>query len=148
MLAAIRPDSWNLPLFLHVLGAMVLAGGTGAVVVLGVRRHRYAQHAALLTRLSFRTLVFLVLPAWILMRVSAQLIADKEYPHNGPGWLDVGYTVSEGGLLVLIAAGILAWVGLRRGGMGRAAAAVPALAALYLVALAVAWWAMSAKPGA
>ena len=44
MLAAIRPDSWNLPLFLHVLGAMVLAGGTGAVVVLGVGRHRYSQH--------------------------------------------------------------------------------------------------------
>jgi len=148
MLAAIRPDSWNLPLFLHVLGAMVLAGGTGAVVVLGVGRNRYSQHAALLTRLSFRTLVFLVLPAWILMRVSAQLISDKEFPHNAPGWMDVGFTVSEGGLLILIAAGILAWVGLRRGGMGRAAAAVPALAALYLAALAVAWWAMSAKPGA
>ena len=148
MLAAIRPDSWNLPLFLHVLGAMVLAGGTGAVVVLGVGRHRYSQHAALLARLSFRTLVFLVLPAWIVMRVGAQLIEDKEFPHNSPGWMNVGFTVSEGGLLILIAAGILAWFGLRRGGMGRAAAAVPALAAFYLVALAVAWWAISAKPGA
>jgi hypothetical protein len=148
MVGAIRPDSWNLPLFLHVLGAMVLAGGTGAVVVLGVGRHSYAQHAALLTRLSFRTLVYLVLPAWILMRVGAQLIGDKEYPHKTPGWMNVGFAVSEPGLLILIAAGILAWVGLRRGGTGRAAAAVPALAALYLVALAVAWWAMSAKPGA
>lgn len=27
MLAAIRPDSWNLPLLLHVFGAMVLVGG-------------------------------------------------------------------------------------------------------------------------
>jgi hypothetical protein len=148
MVGAIRPDSWNLPLFLHVLGAMVLAGGTGAVVVLGVGRHRYTQHAALLTRLSFRTLVFLVLPAWLLMRVGAQMIADKEYLHHAPGWMSVGFAVSEPGLLILIAAGILAWVGLRREGMGRAAAAVPALATLYLAALAVAWWAMSAKPGA
>ena len=27
MLASIRPDSWNLPLFVHVLGAMILVGG-------------------------------------------------------------------------------------------------------------------------
>ena len=33
VLASIRPDSWNFPLFLHVLGAMVLVGGllAGAV---------------------------------------------------------------------------------------------------------------------
>ena len=32
VLAAIRPDSWNFPLFVHVLGAMILVGGllTGA----------------------------------------------------------------------------------------------------------------------
>ena len=28
LLAAIRPDDWNFPLFLHVLGAMILVGGT------------------------------------------------------------------------------------------------------------------------
>ena len=26
LLAAIRPDDWNIPLFVHVLGAMVLVG--------------------------------------------------------------------------------------------------------------------------
>ena len=26
VIASIRPDSWNFPLFLHVLGAMVLVG--------------------------------------------------------------------------------------------------------------------------
>ncbi len=32
VLAAVRPDSWNFPLFVHVLGAMILVGGllTGA----------------------------------------------------------------------------------------------------------------------
>ena len=27
VVALIRPDSWNFPLFLHVLGAMILVGG-------------------------------------------------------------------------------------------------------------------------
>ena len=27
VLAAIRPDSWNFPLLVHVLGAMILVGG-------------------------------------------------------------------------------------------------------------------------
>ena len=35
MLAAIRPDSWNYPLFIHVLGAMVLVG---ALVTSGRQR--------------------------------------------------------------------------------------------------------------
>ena len=33
LLAAIRPDSWNFPLFLHILGAMVLVGAVTAAVV-------------------------------------------------------------------------------------------------------------------
>jgi hypothetical protein len=33
LLAAVRPDDWNLPLFLHVLGAMTLVGGVVLVVV-------------------------------------------------------------------------------------------------------------------
>ena len=40
MLALIRPDSWNFPLFLHVLGAIVLAGSIGAVTVLVRSRSR------------------------------------------------------------------------------------------------------------
>ena len=33
LLAAVRPDSWNLPLFVHVLGAMVLVGAATTAVV-------------------------------------------------------------------------------------------------------------------
>jgi len=51
------------------------------------------------------------------------------------------------GLILLIALGVLAWVSARRGGVGRASMAVAILAPVYLAALAVAWWAMSAKPG-
>ena len=151
MLAILRPDSWNLPLFLHVLGAIALFGGTLTVVVLGfAARRNAAGHALLLARLSFRTLLFLVLPAWILMRAGAQWIVGKEFPGKtpSPDWVNVGFAVSEPGLVVLVALGVVAFLSARRGGSGRLASAVPALASIYLVALAVAWWAMSAKPGA
>jgi len=147
MLALVRPDSWNFPLFLHVLGAIVLAGSIGAVTVLALAARKRSQNAALLSRVAFRTLLFVVLPSWIVMRVGAQLIADKEFPDKTPGWVGVGFAVSEPGLVLLIALGALAWVSARRGGVGRASMAVAILAPVYLAALAVAWWAMSAKPG-
>jgi hypothetical protein len=147
MLALVRPDSWNFPLFLHVLGAIVLAGATGAVTVLACAARKRRAHGALLSRLAFRTLIFVVVPSWIVMRVGAQLIADKEFPDKAPGWVGVGFAVSEPGLILLIALGVVAWVSARRGGVGRASVALAILAPVYLAALAVAWWAMSAKPG-
>jgi hypothetical protein len=147
MLALVRPDSWNFPLFLHVLGAIVLAGSIGAVIVLAVAVRKRRAQGALLSRVAFRTLIFVAVPSWIVMRVGAQLIVDKEFPDKAPGWVGVGFAVSEPGLILLIALGVLAWVSARRGGVGRASAALVVLAPVYLAALAVAWWAMSAKPG-
>ena len=69
MLALVRPDSWNFPLFLHVLGAGVLVGAVGATVVIATR-------APALRRLLVRTIGFLVIPAWVLMRFAG--------PHAGP----------------------------------------------------------------
>jgi len=62
MLALVRPDSWNFPLFLHVLGAIVLAGSTGAVTVLALAARKRRAQGALLSRLAFRTLIFVVVP--------------------------------------------------------------------------------------
>jgi hypothetical protein len=115
--------------------------------VLAVAARKRSENAALLSRVAFRTLIFVVLPSWIVMRVGAQLIANKEFPDKTPGWVDVGFVVSEPGLIILIALGVLAWASARRGGVGRASVAVAVLAPVYLAALAVAWWAMSAKPG-
>jgi hypothetical protein len=147
MLAIIRPDSWNLPLFVHVLGAMILFGGTATVAIVGFAGRTRSAHAELLARVSLKTFLFAVIPGWIAMRVGGGWIASKEFPKDEPGWVGAGYAVSEGGALLLIALGILAWVSVRRQGAGRAAVAVPVLAAIYLVALGIAWWAMSAKPG-
>jgi hypothetical protein len=137
----------NFRVFLHVLGAMVLVGGTAAVAVLGVATRTQVDHAALLSRLAFRTVLFVVLPAFIVMRVGAQLVVDKEYPGSTPGWVDVGFVVTEPGLIVLIAIGVVAFLSARKGGTGRLATAVAVLASIYVLALGVAMWAMTTRPG-
>jgi len=137
----------NFRVFLHVLGAMVLFGGTAAVAVLGIATRTREDHAALLSRLAFRTLLFVVVPAFIVMRVGAQLVVDKEYPGSTPGWVAVGFVVTEPGLIVLIAIGVVAFLSARKGGTGRLATAVAVLASFYVLALGVAMWAMTTRPG-
>jgi hypothetical protein len=146
MFAAIRPDSWNLPLFLHILGATLLFGTTATVAIAGFAARARRDHSALLARIVLRTFLLGVIPSWILMRAGAAWIGDKEFPDKTPGWVDVGFLVSEPGAILLIIVGILAWLAARKQGVGRAAVAVPVLASIYLVALGVAWFAMSAKP--
>jgi hypothetical protein len=148
MLAVIRPDSWNLPLFLHVLGAIVLFGSTATVAIVGFASRGRAEHAALLSRVALWTFFLGVVPGWILMRVGAQWIVGKEFPDgaNTPGWVGVGFIVSEGGGVVLLVLGILAWIWKRREGAGNLALVLPLLASVCLVAFGVAWFAMSGKP--
>ena len=145
MLAAIRPDSWNLPLFLHVLGAMTLAGATATATVLALAGLR-PERRALLAPQTFRVLLMLAVPAWLLMRVGGQWIESKEDIQGSPGWLGVGFAVADGGLIVLLVTTIVAWRAAR--GDGWAGRTVAVLAPIYLLLLAVAWWAMAAKPGA
>ena len=147
MLAAVRPDSWNLPLFLHVLGATLTFGATAVVAILGFAGRNAASDRSLwLRRLAFRVGLFVLVPAWILLRIPAQWIDSKEFPDDEPGWVGVGYPVTEGGLLLIIVMLILGWFAKRKL-ESRAAAAVPWLPTIFLVALAVAWFAMTAKPG-
>jgi hypothetical protein len=145
ILATVRPESWNLPLFLHVLGATVTFGATAAVAILAFAGRAAGEQTLLLRRLVFRVGVFVLVPAWLVLRLPAQWIADKEFPHHEPGWVGVGYPITEGGAVLIIVMLILAWFA-RRTLESRAAAIVPWLAAVYLAALGVAWFAMSAKP--
>jgi hypothetical protein len=145
MLASVRPGSWNLPLFLHVLGAMTLFGGTLAVAAFGWAAARRPERE-LLARVTFRTLLAVVLPAWIVMRIGAAWIESKEDISGDPAWIGVGYAVSEPGLIVLLATIGVAYWAIRVRGAGWQPRAVAVLASLYLVALAVAWWSMSTKP--
>jgi hypothetical protein len=153
VIAALRPDSWALPLFLHVLGSIALAGTVAAAGILAAaaRRQQTQTRVALLRRLAFRTLLFAALPAYLLMRGGAQWILDREDVAGTPTWVGIGFAISDAGLVVLVALIVLAAVSARsaqRGGGGSATAmAVAVLAPVYLAGLAVAWWAMTAKPG-
>jgi hypothetical protein len=142
MLAILQPPSGNLPLFLHVLGATVLFGTIGTVTAAGFAIRTHSDHQQLLTRVAQRTYMLGVIPAFILMRVAAEWILSKEFPDgHEPGWVGVGFIVSDAGAVLLIVVGIL--LAVRR---QRVLLAVPILTAIYLVALGVAWVAMSGKP--
>ena len=153
MLAAIRADSVNLPLFLHVLGAMLLVGTLAAVAFVTVVGWRTPDRAAGLSRFALKTLLVGVLPAYILMRVGAQWTESEEnFPDDfDPAWIGIGYITADIGALLILISLILAALGLRRsrdGGTGgvRFARIVGVICVLLLAAYVVAVWAMTAKP--
>jgi uncharacterized membrane protein len=142
MLALLRPDSWDFPLFLHVLGAVVLVGATAATALAASR----AGQSLLLRRIAFGTLVAVVLPAWVLMRIAGQWIESKEDIAGDPTWLGIGYVVGDVGLVILVITTVIGWWSTRSPERRWPARTVTALASLYLIALLVAMWAMSGKP--
>jgi hypothetical protein len=142
MIALIRPDSWNLPLFLHVLGAMALVGSVAAVALASSK----AGDSVLFRRVTFLTLITVVLPAWVLMRFAGQWIDSKEDLPGDPTWLGIGFIVGDTGLIVLLVITIIGWMATRKEGRRWAPKTVTILSTLYLIALLVAMWAMSAKP--
>jgi hypothetical protein len=147
LLAAVRPSSWNLPLFLHVAGAMTLVGALGTTLVLagaGMRR----PDARVLARGAFLSLTAAALPAWVVMRAAAQWTYSKEHfsGQNDPTWIGIGFGVSDAGLLILLAAAGLAYAWMRKL-RPWAPRALSGLGSLYLVLLGVAWLAMTGKWG-
>ena len=144
MIAFSRPF-W--PLFLHVLGAMTLFGAVLTAAIAAYVAWRRPE-GALLGRVAFRALVFVGVPAYVVMRVGAQWIADKEGfgGDSDPTWVTIGMSVADAGLLLLLAAiGVSFWW--QRSRKPVAGRIVAVLSSLYLLALAVAWLAMSGKWG-
>ena len=148
MVAAVRPDAWNLPLFLHVAGAMLLVGALAIVAATTAAALRRGDGVEVLTGLAFRTLLMGVIPAYILMRGGAEWIKTEADAPDDVAWIGIGYSVADGGLLLTLIAAALAWRAARRraAGPGGAGRAVLVLAAVLIVAYGVAIWAMAAKP--
>ena len=147
-LAAIRPDDWNLPLFVHVLGAIVLVGGVAtAASALALARGNTGM-----LRTGYYSLLAVALPGWILMRIGAQWIYDEEGFEAGeePTWLAIGwFTADPGGALLLVSL-VVGGIGVRRLSEGKGSGLLKATMVISLVLLAayvVSIWAMSAKPG-
>jgi hypothetical protein len=145
VLAAIRPDDWNLPLFLHILGAMVMVGGL--VLALTALATAWRGKDVAPVRLGYRALLLGVLPSWLVTRLSAQWIVDKEGLEDSDfAWIDIGFLTSEPGLLLIIVATVLTGLAVRRARGGTGVRVAMVLTALMLVAYLVAVWAMTTKP--
>jgi hypothetical protein len=83
-LASIRPDSWNFPLLLHVLGAMVLVGAAaiGSISALASGRD---EDSGFLRRLAFRSFLIVALPAYIVMRIAPNGCTARSFPDDPGG---------------------------------------------------------------
>ena len=149
VVAAIRPDSWDFPLFLHVLGAMVLTGG----LLTGASSLGFARGDVRYLRLGYWSLLAVSLPGWVLMRAGAEWIASREgWTQKGvpsPTWLDIGFLLADVGGLVLLVSLVAGGIGLRRLRQGRGSGLLKTTLVLSIVLLAayvVAVWAMAGKP--
>ena len=149
MLASmLRPDSLNLPLFVHVLGAMILVGGllatsTSVIVARGDVRT---------LRIGVMTLLLVCLPGYLVMRGGAQWIYSREHLDDldsDPPWIGIGVITADAGGLLLLISLILGGIGMRRARGGGGAGLLRAsliISVVLLAAYIVAIWAMGAKP--
>ena len=153
VLALVRPDSWDLPLFVHIFGAMLLVGALTLSAVSLIAAWR--SGSAPLTKLGFMSLFYGAIPGYIVMRGGAAWIAHKEGLDNDKvdlTWINIGFSVSDIGVVLLIAALVIGGTAVRRinrGGGGTpniAARIATGLISVFLVACLVAVWAMTVKP--
>ena len=151
VLAVVRPDEWNLPLFVHVLGAMIVVGGLAA----GTSALAFAHRDTAMLRLGYWSLLAVTLPGWIMMRVGAQWTYSEEGLEDfyetvdEPTWLGIGWIVGDLGGIVLLLSLIIGGVGVYRLRAGKGAGLLKVtlvLALLLLAACLIAAWAMSGKP--
>jgi hypothetical protein len=146
-----RPDSWDLPLFVHILGAMILVGGLTLSAISLIAAWR--SGSAALTKLGFMSLFYGALPGYIVMRAGAQWIANKEHLEDSDvSWIGIGFGVSDLGFLVLVVSLVIGGIAVRRINRGEGGAPTisariaTGLVSLFLVACLVAVWAMTTKP--
>ncbi len=150
-IALIRPDGWDLPLFVHILGAMVLVGAVTLSAISLIAAWR--SGSAPLTRLGFMSLFYGAIPGYIVMRGGAQWIAHKEGLEDSDlSWIGIGFGVSDMGFLLLVVSLVIGGITVRRinrgeGGTPSVSARIATgLISLFLIACLVAVWAMTVKP--
>jgi hypothetical protein len=148
LLAAVRPDDQNFPLFLHVAGAAILVGG----LLAGASTLAYARGDTRFLRLGYWTLLAVALPGLVLMRIGAQWIYTKQGwddVEDEPAWIMIGgVTADIGGALFLVslAVGGFGIYQLREGKGASLLKATMIVALILLAAYVIAAWAMSGKP--
>ena len=141
----------DIRVFIHVAGAMALVGTLVLAVFALVNAHRRGDEAAV--RFAYRVLVRAVLPAYIVMRVGAQMVLSYEHLDKvKAAWLDIGFMTSDGGALLLLITIAISGRRLKRTKSGESSAhatalmVATALCGVLIAAYMVAVWAMTTKP--
>ena len=104
------------------------------------------------TRFAFRVLWRGAIPSYVVMRVGAEWVAEKENLSDSTAtWIGIGYGVADIGFLILLVVTLLTGLAARRDKQGgeprtRLVRAATALTALVIAGYALALWAMAAKP--
>ena len=131
--------------FLHVTGALALFGSVLTVAILSYAALRVApERAQLLRRIGFWTTLAFTVPAWIVMYAGGFWVLDHEgLNHDRPGWADAGIHIAHVAAVLTLLLLVVGWLSIKRHRLG---GTLFFIAALYLVALGVAWYYMSAKP--
>ncbi len=151
--ALIRPDSWDLPLFVHIFGAMLLVGALTLSAVSLIAAWRSGSGP--LTKLGFMSLFYGAIPGYIVMRGGAAWIAHKEgldKDNVDLTWINIGFSVSDIGVVLLIASVVIGGTAVRtinrgQGGTPNIATRIATgLVSVFLIACLVAVWAMTTKP--
>ena len=96
-------------------------------------------------------LLYGAVPSFLVMRLAGQWIYSKEgwSGDDDPTWLGIGFITADLGGVLLLAALICGWIGVRRLRAGGGAGLLRAVNILAVIALAiyvVAVWAMAGKP--
>jgi hypothetical protein len=151
-LGLIRPHDWDLPLIVHILGAMILVGALTLSAVSLIAAWR--TNSGPLTRLGFMSLFYGAIPGWIVMRGGAQWIASKEGLDNDNvdlTWLNIGFSTADMGFALLIIATVIGGLMVRRIRRDGSPSPIPTriatgLVSLMLIGYLVAVWAMTTKP--
>jgi uncharacterized membrane protein len=131
-------------LFVHILGAVSLFGAVAAVAVMGLAARRVTEARPLAAGALVSTL-FVAVPAWIVMYTFGFWTKSKRGWPDHLGWITLPMRIADAGLVVLLGMAGLSYVWLRRPERGRLPLALGVLSLLYILALGVAWWAMTAK---
>jgi hypothetical protein len=148
MFAMVQAD---IRVFIHVAGAMALVASLTLAVFALANAHRRGDEAAV--RFAYRVLVRAVLPAYVVMRIGAQLVLSHEHLDKAKlAWLDIGFITSDAGALLLLITIAISGRRLKRAKNGDSSAhatalrAATALCGVLIAAYIVAIWAMTTKP--
>jgi hypothetical protein len=144
----VRSDSIDIALFVHVIGAMVLVGALLTAATASLVGWR--DEGLALRRFSYKTLLAVALPAYIVMRIGAQWVESEEKLGDSDlTWLSIGYITADLGALLLLIALIVGGIGLRRSRTGGGEGLLKTsgvIATVLVLAYVITVWAMGAKP--